>query len=66
MPGGDRTGPLGQGPASGRGRGGCAPVGGGRSFFGFGRGLGRGRGRAFWSISKFVDNYEQEKNKGDN
>lgn len=46
MPRGDKTGPMGQGPASGRARGGCAPTGAGRSFFGFGRGAGRGRG--FW------------------
>ena len=61
MPGGDRTGPLGAGPMSGRGAGYCAgyPVPGyanpyaGRGWFGrgFGRGrgwFGRGRGRRHW------------------
>lgn len=45
MPAFDRTGPLGQGPRTGRGMG---PCGGGSAFGrgqGFGRGLGRGRGR---------------------
>ncbi len=51
MPGGDRTGPAGMGPMTGRGAGFCAgyavpgyanPVG-GRGFWGFGRG-GGGRG----------------------
>jgi predicted Fe-Mo cluster-binding NifX family protein len=40
MPGGDGTGPGGQGPRTGRGRGGCRGQGGGR-----GRGQGGGRGR---------------------
>jgi hypothetical protein len=52
MPGGDRTGPLGQGPMTGRGAGYCAgySVPGyanpyfGRGWFGWGRGFGRGRG----------------------
>lgn len=51
MPGGDRTGPLGTGPMTGRGAGYCAgypipgsanPIG-GRGWFGRGRGFGRGR-----------------------
>jgi len=55
MPRGDRTGPMGQGPMTGRAAGYCAgynvpgymnPVG-GRSFFGRGLGLGRGLGRGF-------------------
>ena len=57
MPGGDRTGPNGMGPMTGRGAGYCAgyqvpgytnPVG-SRGFgaFGRGRGMGRGRGRGF-------------------
>ena len=54
MPGGDRTGPMGVGPMSGRGLGLCAgyPVPGymnsvpGRGW-GFGRGWGRGRGRGW-------------------
>ena len=43
MPGGDGTGPLGQGPSTGRGYGGCVPYGTGRRVFGgFGRAVGRG------------------------
>jgi len=54
MPGGDRTGPLGRGPITGRGLGYCSgtnrpgyaiPPRYGR---GFGRGRGRGYGRGFW------------------
>ena len=62
MPGGDRTGPVGRGPMSGRGLGYCAgydspgftkgaPRGRGYDFGrGFGRGWGRGlgRGRGYW------------------
>lgn len=52
MPGGDRTGPLGQGPRTGGGFGYCNENQGiGRGFRrGFARGLGRGfgRGRAFF------------------
>jgi hypothetical protein len=52
MPGGDRTGPLGQGPMTGRGAGYCAGYSMpgyanpfvGRGWFGWGRGFGRGRG----------------------
>ena len=53
MPGGDRTGPAGMGPMTGRGAGFCAgfampgyanPVG-GRGFVAWGCGGGRGRGR---------------------
>lgn len=54
MPGGDRTGPMGLGPMTGRGAGYCAgygvpgymnPMPGGRGFgYGFGGGRGRGRG----------------------
>jgi hypothetical protein len=55
MPGGDRTGPLGLGPRTGRALGYCAGSdvpgyahpGFGRGF-GFGRGRGRGYGRGFW------------------
>ena len=61
MPGGDRTGPIGAGPMTGRGVGYCAgypvpgyanPIG-GRGCFGRGRGFGRGqggfgRGRRHW------------------
>ena len=55
MPRGDRTGPMGQGPMTGRAAGYCAgynvpgymnPVG-GRGFLGRGLGLGRGWGRGF-------------------
>ena len=53
MPGGDRTGPMGMGPMTGRGAGYCAGVSvpgymnpaGGRGGFGYGRGYGRGWGR---------------------
>lgn len=59
MPGGDRTGPLGEGPMTGRGMGLCgsyptpdhAQSGLGRGFgrgFGRGRGLGGGRGGRGW------------------
>jgi len=56
MPGGDRTGPMGAGPMTGRGVGICAGFGTpgymnpgyGRGFGGgFGRGFGRGMGRGF-------------------
>ena len=53
MPGGDRTGPMGQGPLTGRGLGNCLAYGipaiaGAVAAFGFGRrrGFGRGFGRA--------------------
>jgi len=65
MPGGDRTGPMGRGPMTGRGMGICAgytrpgyfnPV--------FGRGLGRGfgrrswgRGRRFWDRDYYENPY---------
>ena len=56
MPGGDRTGPLGGGPRTGRATGYCAGYGmpgyanpiGGRGFgMGYGRGFGQGFGRGF-------------------
>jgi len=56
MPGGDRTGPIGMGPMTGRAAGYCAgypmpgymnPVG-GRGFWGWGRGRGGGRGWRNW------------------
>ncbi len=54
MPRGDRTGPLGQGPMTGRRMGDCAETenvgsgfGYGRGFFSRGRGLGYGRGFGF-------------------
>lgn len=53
MPGGDRTGPLGQGPMTGRAAGFCAGFTGPgydnpRPGRGFGRGWGRGYGRGNW------------------
>ncbi len=61
MPGGDRTGPLGLGPRTGRGLGYCSGYnrpgfmsrvfgrfGWGRGGRGRGFGRGRGRGRRFW------------------
>lgn len=51
MPGGDRTGPMGMGSRTGRGRGFCSGFAGPgwanftRGWFGWGRGNGRGRGR---------------------
>ena len=57
MPGGDRTGPLGMGPMTGRAAGFCAgypvpgymnPVG-GRGYWGWGRGGGRGRRNWFYA-----------------
>jgi hypothetical protein len=56
MPGGDRTGPLGAGPMTGRGAGYCAgypvpgyanPIG-GRGWYGRGRIFGRGRSWRHW------------------
>lgn len=55
MPGGDGTGPMGQGPFTGRGLGNCLAYGipalaGAATFFGFGRRrgwFGRGAGRGF-------------------
>lgn len=56
MPGGDRTGPMGMGPMTGRAAGYCVgnnapgymnPVGGRGMGFGGGRGFGRGMGRGF-------------------
>ena len=46
MPLGDRTGPMGQGPMTGRRMGFCAKYNGpGYANYGFGRGFGRGMGR---------------------
>ncbi len=55
MPGGDKTGPVGSGPMTGRAAGYCAGnsapgyanLGYGRGFYRGGRGYGRGRGRCF-------------------
>lgn len=59
MPGGDRTGPMGLGPMTGRGAGYCAGFGVpgymnpyyGRGFGGWGRGRGGGRGWGCWSYA---------------
>ncbi|MBN2513625.1 MAG: DUF5320 domain-containing protein [Sedimentisphaerales bacterium] len=55
MPGGDRTGPMGMGPMTGRGLGTCSGrtgsamyLGGGRFAWGCGMGLGSGRRNRFW------------------
>jgi hypothetical protein len=63
MPGGDRTGPLGVGPRTGRGAGFCSGnsiPGFMNSRIGFRRSLGRGRnfgrGRGFWRFSNY-DSY---------
>jgi len=53
MPGGDRTGPQGQGSRTGRGLGDCAPTDQSRLGFGFGRGRGwrnwaRATGQPWW------------------
>jgi len=45
MPRGDKTGPAGQGPNTGRGRGGCSQRNGSQVKRGNGSGLGRGKGR---------------------
>ena len=47
MPGGDRTGPQGVGPRTGRGLGDCAPA--DQPRMGFGFGFGRGRGWRNWA-----------------
>lgn len=47
MPGGDRTGPEGQGPFTGRGSGDCGPV--EQPRFGFGGWFRRGRGWRHWA-----------------
>ena len=48
MPGGDRTGPVGRGPMTGRAAGFCAGYSSpGYADPGYGRGFGRGRGRGF-------------------
>jgi hypothetical protein len=49
MPGGDRTGPQGMGPRTGRGLGDCAPTDQPRLGFGYGFGFGRGRGWRNWA-----------------
>jgi hypothetical protein len=67
MPGGDRTGPLGRGPMTGRLAGFCASYQNpGYANPGFGRGLGRGfgrgywgHGRGFWGREHYLDPYYQ-------
>jgi len=64
MPGGDRTGPLGRGPMTGRGAGICAgyqmpgysnprSLGYGQGF-GFRKGRGRGSGRGYWGCGRGI------------
>lgn len=66
MPGGDRTGPWGQGPGTGGGFGGCVPGGRSRRSFGrggglgFGRGLGRGLGLARSFFGSYSSSQELE------
>lgn len=56
MPGGDRTGPWGQGAGTGGGRGGCVPFGRGfRSGDGVGRGRGGWFGRAYGAAELKVE-----------
>ena len=63
MPGGDRTGPMGMGPMTGRGAGYCAGYGapgfvsGGRGFGGGGRG--RGRGWRNWFYATGVPGWQR-------
>lgn len=69
MPGGDRTGPIGRGPMTGRAVGYCAgytgsgfanPIYGRGLGRGWGRGFGRGnwgRGRGFWWRGSFPETY---------
>ncbi len=47
MPGGDRTGPQGLGPRTGRGLGSCEPT--AEPRLGYGCGFGRGRGWRHWA-----------------
>jgi len=68
MPGGDRTGPLGRGPMTGRAAGFCSgyprPGFGQRYGRSWGRSIGRGfrgRGRGFW----YGENYEESINQLD-
>ena len=67
MPGGDRTGPLGMGPMTGRGAGFCARFRGGRGFGGCrGNGFGRGGGWYFSHPAYGLDDepfWEQEADK---
>ncbi|MBN1898172.1 MAG: DUF5320 domain-containing protein [Spirochaetes bacterium] len=69
MPGGDRTGPLGMGPMTGRGLGFCAGYaspGYLNPSFGLGRGMGfgrgRGRGRGFWRWGYYGNPYVNQVN----
>ena len=60
MPGGDRTGPMGQGPMTGRGMGPCGRgLGFGRGARGFGRGAGFGRGMG-WRSAGFTNLTKEE------
>jgi len=64
MPGQDRTGPMGQGPLTGRGFGPCGPgFGMRRGFgrgFGFGRGMGFGRGFCYAAPAALTEAEEKK------
>ena len=72
MPGGDGTGPMGQGSRTGRGMGTCPPNQSNpqpRTFFGFGRGRGFGMGRGMglgrmmpWNWGKQYNDPNQQQN----
>ena len=66
MPGGDGTGPWGQGPGTGWGRG---PCGGGRGFGrgrGFGLGFGRGVSARPYTAEEELESLKQERTAIDN
>jgi len=66
MPGGDGTGPMGMGPGTGWGRGGCVPVGRGRMIGGLGFGRGREFGsRRFFSAPSVAEEVEYLKEERD-
>ena len=58
MPNRDKTGPMGQGPSTGRGLGPCG--GGVRRGFGCGRGFGRGLGFSKQSLTDYRKALEEE------
>ena len=65
MPGGDRTGPNGLGPMTGRRAGFCAGYsspGFSNPRYGYGRGRGRGFGRGFWGRRRYWYNDYPEQN----
>lgn len=67
MPRGDRTGPLGMGPRTGRGAGNCAGAntpGNAAAGFGRGRGGGRGWGRQGWGVAPLAQPLQPEEGSG--